>query len=104
MRIMLEFSTEDGQFQVLYILCLVLLSPGNYILNQLYNLTPLMEKLDARTKMSRKLRLSGDTWKPQHSTQVHLQHIGKTTQVLSLLLNIKELLLELNTLILLSIF
>ena len=35
MRIMLELSTEDGQFQVLYILCLMLLYAGKYIFNQI---------------------------------------------------------------------
>ena len=35
MRIMTEFSTEDGQYRVLYIICLVLLSAGKYRFNQL---------------------------------------------------------------------
>ena len=35
MWIMLEFSTEDGQFQVLFILSLALLSDVKYIFNQL---------------------------------------------------------------------
>ena len=51
MRIMPELPTEDGQFRILYLLCLVLLSAVNYRFNQLYNLTPLMEKLDACTKL-----------------------------------------------------
>ena len=61
-----------------------------------------MDKLDACTSLSRKLRLSGDTWNPYHSTLVHQQYIGNTTQVLFLLFNLKLLLLELNTLIFLS--
>ena len=63
-----------------------------------------MDKLDACTKLSIKLRLSGDTWKPYHSTLVHQQYIGKTTQVASLLLSLKGLLPELNTFRLLSDF
>ena len=51
MHIMPELSTEDGQFWVLYILCLVFLSDGNYRFNQLYHLTPLVEKLDAYTNL-----------------------------------------------------
>ena len=43
MGIVLEFSTEDGQFQVLFTLCLLLLSTVNYRFNQLYNLNLLME-------------------------------------------------------------
>ena len=35
MRIMLELSIEDGQCQVFFILCLVLLFSGEYIFNQL---------------------------------------------------------------------
>ena len=35
MRIMLEFSIEDGQFRVLYTLYLVLLSAGKYRFFQL---------------------------------------------------------------------
>ena len=35
MRIMLDLSTEDGQFQVLFILCLEFLSVGNYRFNKL---------------------------------------------------------------------
>ena len=68
MQIVLEFSTEDGQFRVLYILCLVLLYAGNYIFNQIQQFTPLMEKLDACTNLLRKLKLSVDTWNLQHST------------------------------------
>ena len=34
-QIMLELSTEDGQFRVLYILCLVLLSDGKYRFDQI---------------------------------------------------------------------
>ena len=85
MHIMSEFSTEDGQFRVLSTLYLVLLSAGNYRFGQLQHLTPLMEKVDALTNMLRELKLSGDTWKLQHSTQVHLQYIGRITQDISLL-------------------
>ena len=63
-----------------------------------------MDTLDAYIILSIKLRLSGDTWKPYHSTIVHQQYIGKTTQVVFLLLNIKWLLLELNKLTFLSVF
>ena len=104
MWIMIELSTEDGQFQVLFILCLVLLSSGKYISNQLQTLNPLMKKLDACKRLSRKLRLSGYTWKPQHSTLVHQQYIGKTKQFLFLLLKLKYLLLELNKFTFLSVF
>ena len=68
---MLELSTEDGQFQLLCMLSLALLSDVEYIFNQLYPLNPIMEKLDARTGISRKLRLSGDTWKPYQYTLLH---------------------------------
>ena len=64
MRIMLELSIDDGHFQVFLILCLLLLSSGKYRFNQLYPLTPLIDELDACTGLSRKLRLSGDTWNP----------------------------------------
>ena len=43
MRIILEFSAEDGQFQVFLILSFVLLSSGKYRFNQVYPLTPLMD-------------------------------------------------------------
>ena len=43
MQIMLEFSTEDGQFQVFYILWLVLMSDVKYIFNQIEPLNPLMD-------------------------------------------------------------
>ena len=99
-----ELSTEDGQFRLLSTLYLVLLSSGKYRFRKLQNLTPLTEKLDACTKLLRKLKLSGDTCKLQNSTHVHLQYIGRITQVVYLLLKLKELLLELNTLILPSIF
>ena len=99
-----EFSTEDGQFRVLSILYLVLLSAGKYRFSQIQHLTPLTDKLDACTKMLRKLKLSGDAWKLYHSTQFHLQYIGKITQVLFLLLRLKQLLLQLNTLIFQSVF
>ena len=44
MRINLEISTENGQFQLFVIICLVLLYDVNYRFNQLYPLTPLMDK------------------------------------------------------------
>ena len=91
-------------FLVLFILCLVLLSAGKYRFNQLYPLTPMMDKLDTFTRMSRKLRLSGDIRKPWHSTLVHQYYIGKITQVLFLLLNLKQLILGLNTLTFLTVF
>ena len=64
MRIMLELLTEDGQFQVLLILFLALTYGGNYRLNHMWPLNPLMEKLDECTRLSRKLRQSGATRKP----------------------------------------
>ena len=73
MHTMPELSTEDGQFRVLSTLYLFQLSDGKYRFSQLQHMTPLTEKLDACTNMLRKLKLSGDTWKLQHSTQVHLQ-------------------------------
>ena len=57
-----------------------------------------MDKLDLCKKMSRKIRLFGDTWKPEHSTLVHLQYIGNTTHVVFLLLKLKKFLIELNQL------
>ena len=57
MHTMLELSTKEGQFKVLYILCFVLLSDWKYRFNQLYHMTPLMEKLDACKNMSRKQRV-----------------------------------------------
>ena len=63
-----------------------------------------MDKLYACKRLSRKLRLSRNTCKPYNSTLVHQQYIGKTTQVVFLLLKLKELLLELNTLIFQSVF
>ena len=104
MRIMLELSTEDGQFRVLFTLYLMLLYAGKYRFNQLQHMITLKEKLDACTKLLRKLKLSGYTCKLQHYTQVHLQYIGRITQVVSLLLKLKELLLELNILIFPSVF
>ena len=53
MWIVLELSTEDGHFQVFIIICLVLLSAENYIFNQLYTMTSLMDKLDACTRLSK---------------------------------------------------
>ena len=70
----------------------------------MWPLTPLMDNLYAFTRMTVKIRLSGDTWKPYNSTLVHKQYIGKKTQVVFLLLKIKELLLELNPLTSLSVF
>ena len=77
MQTMPEFSTEDGQFCLLSILYLVLLSAGKYRFRQLYHLPPLKEKLYACTKLLRKIKLSGDMWKLQHSAQMHLHYIGK---------------------------
>ena len=67
-------------------------------------MNPLTEKLDACTKLLRKIKSSIYTWKLYQSTQVQLQYIGRTTKVVSMLLKLKELLLGLNTLIFLSIF
>ena len=64
MQIILELSTEEGQFQVLFILFLVFLSVGKYIFKQIYPLTPLMEILYAFTNLSIKLSLSRDIFKP----------------------------------------
>ena len=61
---MLEFSTEDGQFQVLFILLLVLPSDGKCRFNQIYPMTPLVDKLDACARLSGKLNIYGDKWKP----------------------------------------
>ena len=104
MKIVLEVSTEDGQFQVLFILSLAFLNAGQYRSNHMWPLNPLMERLDACTNMSRRINLSGDTSYPYHSTILHQQNIDKTTQVVFMLLNVKQLLLELNTLILPSFF
>ena len=104
MQTMPELSTEDDHFWVLFTLYLVLLSAGKYRLSQIQHLNPLMEKLDACTNLLRKIQLSGDTWKIYHSTQVHLQCIGRITQVVSLFFKLKDLLLELNTLISPSVF
>ena len=89
MQTMPEISTEEGQFRVLSILYLVFLSDRNYRFSQLYHLNPLTEKLDACTNLLRKINLSGDIWRLQHSTQVHLQYIGRITQVVSFLLKQK---------------
>ena len=59
-----ELSTEDGQFKILFMLCLVSMYAGKCIFHQIYTMDPLMDKLDACTSLSRKIRLSGDTWKP----------------------------------------
>ena len=89
MRIMIKLSLEESQFQVLFILSLVLLSSGKYRFNQIYPLTPLIYKLDACTMLSIKIRLSVDTCKPYPSILVKQQYIGKTTQAVFLLLEIK---------------
>ena len=104
MQTMPELSREDSQFRLLFILYLVFLSAGKYKFSQLYHLTPLTEKLDACTNLLRKLKLSGDTWNLEYSTQVHLQYIRRITQVVFLLLTLKYLLLEINTLIFRSVF
>ena len=51
MRIILELPTGDGQFQVFFILSLLFLFIGKYIFNELKHMTPLMEKLDAFTRL-----------------------------------------------------
>ena len=48
----------------IFIVFLVLLYDGKYRFNQLWPLNPLMDKLYSCTNMSRKMRLSRDTWKP----------------------------------------
>ena len=60
-QIMLESLTEDGQFQVLFTLYLMLLSAGKYRFNQIQPMTPLMDNLDKCTRLSRKIITSGDT-------------------------------------------
>ena len=40
-------------------------------IHQLYHLNPLMDKLNACTRLSRQLRTSGDTQNSYHSTLVH---------------------------------
>ena len=62
--IMLEISTEDCQFQVLFILFFVFLFDGKYMFSHIKPMAPLVDKLDACASLSRKLRLCGDTWKP----------------------------------------
>ena len=89
MQIILEFSTEDGQFQLLFILSLTFLPNVKYKFNQIQPLNSLMEKLGACTRLSRKLRLSGDTWKSYQSTLVHQNYIGKTILVAFMLLKLK---------------
>ena len=64
MFIMLEFLTEDGLFQILFILFLDLMFVLKYRFNQIWTLTPLMDKLDTCIRLSIKLRLSGNIWKP----------------------------------------
>ena len=64
MRIVLELSTEYGQFKVLFILYLEFLYAENYRFNQMWPLTLLMDKIDAFTILSRKIMLSVDKWKP----------------------------------------
>ena len=61
MQIMLKLLKEYSLFQALFILFLVLLSDGKYRLNQVCNMNPLMDKLDACIRIPRKLRQSGDT-------------------------------------------
>ena len=63
-----------------------------------------MEKSDACTSLSIKLRLSVDTQNIYHSTLVKQQYIGKKTKVVFLLLKINYLLLELNKLAFLYVF
>ena len=63
MRIMLELLTEYGQFQVLFVLSLALLSAGKYGFNQLWPLTRPMDKLYACTSLSKRISLFEDTWR-----------------------------------------
>ena len=91
-------------FRALIILFLEFWSSGKYIFNHLQHLSPLMEKLDSCTRLSRKLSQSGAKWKHQHSTLVRQQYIGNTILVVFMLFNIKQLLLYLNTLVFLSVF
>ena len=102
MRIITEFSTEDSQFKVLFILYLVFLSTVNYRLNQSQPLNRLMDKLYACTILSRKLRLPRNKWKTYNSTLVHQHYIRKIMPVVFMLLNIIKVILELSTLTLLS--
>ena len=54
MWIMLQFSTEDGHFQALCTLFLAFLSNGNYRFNYLCYLNPMMDKVYACKRLSRK--------------------------------------------------
>ena len=47
MQIMLKFLTEDGQLQVFFIILLVFLSTGKPGFNQMWPLTPLIDKFYA---------------------------------------------------------
>ena len=67
-------------------------------------MNPPINKLYACTRLSRKIRLSGDKWNPYHYKLVHQQYIRKTSQVVFMLLKLKYLLLELDTLTLMSVF
>ena len=78
MWILIELSTEGGQFQVFFILSLVFLDSRKYRLNQLQPMTQLMQKIYSFTSLSRELRLSGETWNHQHSTLLHPQYIWQS--------------------------
>ena len=63
-----------------------------------------MEKIDAFIRLSIKIKLFVETYKPLHFPLVHQQCIGKTTQVLFMLLKLNELLKELKNLEIMSVF
>ena len=52
-RIILELLTEDGWFQELFILFLVLKYLGKYRFNHMQPMTPLMDKLDAYKRLTK---------------------------------------------------
>ena len=51
MRFMIDFLTEDGQFQALFILFSALLPTGKYRFNHMQPLTPLIYKLHTCTRL-----------------------------------------------------
>ena len=73
----------------------MLISDVMYRFNHLWYLSPLMDKLDSCTRLSRKLRIYRDICRPWHSTLVKQQYIGKTTIVVSIFLRLKYLLQDL---------
>ena len=56
-----QLLTENGLFQAWLILFLEFQSTGKYIFDQMYPLTPIVDKLDICTRISGKIRQSGDT-------------------------------------------